>query len=99
MQVGKINMPTLQNGDKLLFQDEKAGKLDSEWVGPYKFYEIYPNCSNVILELSKKKKKNKNKKKKKMMKVHMNRLKAKAANRPTILYGKIKIRKKEKTCR
>ena len=47
LQVGEVNMPTLQNGDKVLLQNEKAGKLDSPWVGPYTFCEIYRNGSNV----------------------------------------------------
>ena len=50
-QVGKVDMPTFQNGDKVLFRNEKAGKLDSPGVGPYKIYELDPNGSNVILEL------------------------------------------------
>ena len=46
-------------------RNEKAGKLDSLWKGPYVIDEIDPGGSNVIIELSKKKK----------MKVHVNRLK------------------------
>jgi hypothetical protein len=64
-QVGKVNIPTLQNGDKVLLRNEKAGKLDLPWVGPYTICEIDPSGSNVTLELSKKKK----------MKVHVNSLK------------------------
>jgi len=56
-------MPNLQNGDKVLLQNENAGKFPM--VGPYTVCEIDPNGSNVTLELSKKKK----------MKVRVNRLK------------------------
>jgi len=51
LQVGKVNMPTLQNGDKVLFRNVKAGKLDSPWVGLYKIYKIDPNGFNVIFAL------------------------------------------------
>jgi hypothetical protein len=63
-QVGKVNMPTLQNGDKVLLQNEKVGKLVSTWVGTYTICETDPYGSNVTLELSKKK-----------MKIRVNRLK------------------------
>ena len=65
-QASKVNMPIFNKGDKALLHNEKAGKLDSLWAGPYTIYEIDPNGSTVIIELSKKKK----------MKVHVNRLKA-----------------------
>ena len=48
----------------MLLRNEKAGKLDSLWEGPYAIDETDPGGS-VITELSKKKK----------MKVHVNRLK------------------------
>lgn len=64
-QASKVNMPTFNKGDKVLLRNEKAGKLDSPWAGPYTIYEMDPNGSNVILELSRRKK----------LKVHVNRLK------------------------
>ena len=64
-QARKVNMPVFNKGDKVLLRNEKAGKLDSLWAGPYTIYEIDPNGSTVIIELSKKKK----------MRVHVNRLK------------------------
>jgi hypothetical protein len=42
--------------DKVLLRNEKAGKLDSLWAGSYRIYEIEPDGSTVITELSKKKK-------------------------------------------
>ena len=64
-QASKVNMPVFKKGDKVLLRNEKAGKLDSLWAGPYTIYEIDPNNCTVIIELSKKKK----------VKVHVNRLK------------------------
>jgi len=64
-QASKVNMPILNKGDKVLLRNEKAGKLDSLWAGPYTIDEIDPNGSTVIIELSKKKK----------MRVYVNRLK------------------------
>jgi len=58
-------MPVFNKGDKVLLHNEKAGKLDSLWAGPYTIYEIDPNGCTAIIELSKKKK----------VKVHVNRLK------------------------
>ena len=58
-------MPIFNKGDKVLLRHEKAGKLDSLWAGHYTIYEIDPNGSTVIIELSKKRK----------MRVHVNRLK------------------------
>ena len=49
-------MPIFNKGYKVLLRNEKAGKLDSLWAGPYTIYEIEPNGSTVITELSKKKK-------------------------------------------
>ena len=51
--------------DKVFLRNEKAGKLDSLWAGSYRIYEIEPDGSTVITELSKKRK----------MRVHVNRLK------------------------
>ena len=64
-QASKVNTPIFNKGDKVLLRNEKAGKLDSLWARPYTIYELDPNGSTVIIELSKKKK----------MKVHVNRLK------------------------
>jgi hypothetical protein len=64
-QISEVNMPTFQKGDKVLLRNEKAGKLDSLWMGPYIIAEVDPKGSNVMTELSKKKK----------MEVHVNRLK------------------------
>jgi len=64
-QASKVNMPIFNKGDKVLLRNEKAGKLGTLWAGPYTIYEIDPNGSTVIIELSKKKK----------MRVHVNRLK------------------------
>jgi len=55
-QASKVNMPIFNKGDKVLLRNEKAGKLDSLWAGPYTIYETDPNGSTVIIELSKKKK-------------------------------------------
>ena len=61
----KVNMSIFAKGDKVLFRNEKAGKLYSFWAGPYKIYGIDHNGSTVIIELSKRKK----------TRVHVNRLK------------------------
>ena len=53
-QASKAYMPIFNKGDKVLLRNEKAGKLDSLWAGPYTIYEIDPNGSTVITELSKK---------------------------------------------
>jgi hypothetical protein len=58
-------MPRFVKGDKVLLRNEKAGKLNSLWDGPYVIVEIDPSGSNVTIEVSKKKK----------VKVHVNRLK------------------------
>jgi hypothetical protein len=55
-QASKVNMPIFSNGDNVLLRNEKAGKLDSLWAAPYTIYEIDPNGSTAIIELSKKKK-------------------------------------------
>jgi hypothetical protein len=34
---GKFNMPPFENGDKVLLQNEKAGKLNSPGWGPIRF--------------------------------------------------------------
>jgi hypothetical protein len=61
----KIHMPLIQEGDMVLLKNEKAGKLDPLWLGPYKVIEVDQKGSNAILELNKKKR----------SKVHTNRIK------------------------
>jgi hypothetical protein len=34
----KVNMPIFNKGDIRLLRNEKAGKLDSVWVGPYRIF-------------------------------------------------------------
>ena len=63
-QASNVHMPVFKKGDKVLLRNEKAGKLDSFWAGPYTIYEIDPNGCTVIIEFSNKK-----------VKVHVNRLK------------------------
>jgi preprotein translocase subunit YajC len=82
-QASKVNMPILNIGDKVLLRNEKAGKLDSLWEGPYLIVEIEPNGTNVIIELSKKRK----------VKVHVNRLKVYQSRDRT--YGKLDKDKKK----
>jgi hypothetical protein len=60
-----VNAPKLLQGDNVLLKNEKAGKLDSLWSGPFDVLEVDPNGSNVTLKFSKKKK----------LKTHVNRLK------------------------
>jgi hypothetical protein len=55
----------IQEGDMVLLKNEKPGKLDPLWLGPYKVAEMDRHGSNAILELNKKKR----------SKVHINRLK------------------------
>jgi hypothetical protein len=64
-QASKVNVPIFSEGDKVLQRNEKAGKLDSLWQGPYTLCEVDAGGSNVIIEMSKKRR----------MKVHVNRLK------------------------
>ena len=59
-----VNMPNFTKGDRMLLWNEKAGKLDSLWEGPY-VIDAIDHGGSVIIELSKKKK----------IKVHVNRLK------------------------
>jgi hypothetical protein len=61
----KVHMPLVQEGDMVLLKNEKAGKLDPLWLGPYKVIEVDHKGSNAILELNKKK----------SSKVHINRIK------------------------
>jgi len=49
-------MPNFVKGDKVLLRNEKAGKLNSLWDGPYVIVEVDPGGSNVNIELSKKRK-------------------------------------------
>jgi hypothetical protein len=58
-------MPVFREGDAVLLENEKAGKLDPLWLGPYKVTEVDHKGSNAVIELTKKKK----------QKVHVNRLK------------------------
>jgi hypothetical protein len=64
-QLSKVNVPKLHNGDKVLLKNEKAGKLNPLWSGPYDVLEVDPNGSNVTIKISKKKR----------VKTHVNRLK------------------------
>jgi len=64
-QLSKVNVPKLVAGDKVLLKNEKAGKLDSIWLGPFDVMGVDPNGSNVTIKITKKKK----------MKTHVNRLK------------------------
>lgn len=64
-QGSKINLPDLQVGDKVLLRNEKAGKLDPLWSGPYTIVEIDNKGINVELALTKHKR----------VKVHVSRLK------------------------
>jgi hypothetical protein len=64
-QMSKVNEPRLIVGDKVLMKNEKAGKVDSIWLGPFYVLEVDPSRSNVTLKISKKKK----------MRTHVNRLK------------------------
>ena len=41
-------MPKFYVGDQVLLRNEKAGKLDPLFVGPYTIVEIDPNECNVI---------------------------------------------------
>jgi hypothetical protein len=61
-QLPRVNVPSLIKGDKVLLKNEKAGKLDPLWTGPFVILEIDPN---VILQISKTK----------QMTTHVNRLK------------------------
>jgi len=54
-QISKVNMPKFYVGDEVLLRNEKAGKLDRLWVGPYDIIEVDPNRSNVIIKLTKNK--------------------------------------------
>jgi hypothetical protein len=56
-------MHTFYAGDKVLLRNEKAGKLDPLWKGPYVIVEVDSERPNVIIEL------------KKRIKIHVNRLK------------------------
>jgi hypothetical protein len=60
----KVNAPIFVKGDRVLMKNEKAGKLDPLWTGPFVILEVDPNGPNVILQISKKKR----------MTTHVNRL-------------------------
>jgi len=64
-QLSKVNVPKLVAGDKVLLKNEKVGKLDSIWLGPFDVMGVDPSGSNVTVRITKKKK----------MKTHVNRLK------------------------
>ena len=64
-QASKVNMHQFYAGDKVLLRNEKAGKLDPLWKGPYVIVEVDSDRPNVIIELNKRKR----------IKVHVNRLK------------------------
>ena len=64
-QTAKVHVPKVQEGDTFLLRNEKAGKLDSPWLGPYTIVEVDSSKVNVVLELNRRKR----------MKVHINRLK------------------------
>jgi hypothetical protein len=65
-QRDKFHMPVFREGDKILLKNEKTGKLDPLWLGPYKVIEVDHKGSNAVIELTNKKR----------QKVHVNRLKA-----------------------
>jgi hypothetical protein len=62
-QASKDNMPKFSVGDQVFLRNEKAGKLDPLFIGPYTIVEIDPNECNVVIELSRDKR----------VKVHVNR--------------------------
>jgi hypothetical protein len=64
-QASKVNMHKFYVGDHVFLRNEKAGKLDPLFVGPYTIVEIDPNECNVVIELSRNRR----------VKVHVNRLK------------------------
>jgi len=64
-QLSKVNVPKLAAGDKVLLKNERAGKLDAIWFGPFDVVEVDTNGSNGTIKITKKKK----------MKTHANRLK------------------------
>jgi len=64
-QRDKVHMPVFREGDAVLLKNEKAGKLDPLWLGPYKILEVDRKGSNAVIELIKKKR----------QKIHLNWLK------------------------
>jgi hypothetical protein len=64
-QASETNVPKFHVGNAVLLRNEKAGKLDPLWLGPFTIVEIHPNGSNVTIRLSKSKR----------VQVHINRLK------------------------
>jgi len=65
-QKDKVYVPLFQTGNMVLIKNEKSGKLDPLWLGPYKVIELDQKGYNAVIELTKKKR----------QKVHINRLKA-----------------------
>jgi hypothetical protein len=63
-QASKVNMSTFSVGDKVLLRNEKAGKLDCIWSGPFLIVKTDSKLSNVVIELTRNR-----------TKVHVNRLK------------------------
>jgi hypothetical protein len=53
-QVSEVHISKFYVGSKVLLRNEKAGKLDALWDGPYTVVEVDPNGSNALVELSKK---------------------------------------------
>jgi hypothetical protein len=64
-QKDKVYLPLFREGDTVLLKNEKPGKLDPLWLGPYKVLEVDRKGSNAVIELTKKKR----------QRVHINRLK------------------------
>jgi hypothetical protein len=64
-QASKVNMSKFSVGDKVLLCNEKAGKLDPLWAGPFVIVETDSKLPNVVIELTTNRRN----------KVHVNRLK------------------------
>jgi hypothetical protein len=54
-QLSKTNMPELCVGHKVLLKNEKASKLDPNWLGPFDVIEVEPKGLNVTIRTTKKK--------------------------------------------
>lgn len=54
-EASKVKMHKFYEGDKVLPRNEKAGKFDPVWVGPYVIVEVDPSGFNVIIEITKNK--------------------------------------------
>jgi len=64
-QASKVNISKFYVGDKVLLRNEKAGKLDAIWKGPFVIVETDSDGPNVVIELTRNKR----------TKVRVNRLK------------------------